>query len=371
MTIPEKDLQKFADLMVKKIEEIEEYPGNPWFSPRGKGLPQNLQERIYHGINSFILSLLCDVKNYKTPVFMTFLQAKQENLRIKKGECAFPVIYWNFTYKDSDGKKISKEQFSLLSQEEKEKCTTRPYAKIYLVFNVEQTDYPEVFPNKWKDLQHKFSVPELKDEKGMLSCPHLDKMIEEKKWLCPIMSEYSDSAYYIPSKDEIHLPLKGQFNTGEDYYNTLLHEMGHSTGNSNRLNREGGEKFGDKKYGREELVAEMTAAVSCQSLGLPARLQEENAAYLKSWLGAIKEEPMFLFSVLSDVGKASNMILEEVNKINLEHTTAKSNDITEKHLPEIPTKDNTLIEEREKDKSFNFQSVNSANPASAQLTINF
>ncbi len=369
-TIPEKDLNKFTELMIEKIERIQNYPDTPWFSPRGNGLPQNLQGRVYHGINSFILNLLCDIKSYKTPAFMTFLQAKQENLKIKKDETSFPVIYWNFTYRNAEGKKISKDEYEQLSASEKKECHITPYAKIYPVFNVEQTDFPEAFPERWKELLDRFKVPEIKDEKGMFSCPQLDRMITEKAWLCPIFTELSDNAYYIPSKDEIHVPLKGQFKAGEDFYNTLLHEMGHSTGSPDRLNREKGKRFGDEKYGREELVAEMTAAVSCQALGLPARLQEDNAAYLKNWLEAITEDPMFLFTVLSDVGKAGNMILEEVNKISLAQEASKEDKLRQPS-PEVSIADSLPAKEEKKENPLHLLPNQTISTRSVQLTLNF
>lgn len=71
----------------------------------------------------------------------------------------------------------------------------------------------------------------------------------------------------------------------------------------------------------------MTAAVSGKALGLPTNLQEENANYLKSWLQAIDTEPKFIFNILSDVGKASNMILGEVDKISRELDVTKSNEL--------------------------------------------
>lgn len=328
INIPEKDLMRFAELMKSKIEQIESHPDKPWFDPDGgSGLPQNMQGRVYNGINHFCLSLLCDDKGYKTPVFMTFLQVKEQNAKVKKGECAFPVIFWHFSYKDEDGRKISREEYEQLSKAAQVKCTVSAYSKTYPVFNIEQTTFPEDQPEKWEKLQKKFAAPDLKDEKGMLCCPVLDKMIEDKRWVCPIHLELSDNAFYRPSSDDIHLPLKGQFRSGESFYSTMLHEMGHSTGHESRLDRLKPARFGSHDYGVEELVAEMTAAVSGKALGLPTNLQEENANYLKSWLQAIDTEPKFIFNILSDVGKASNMILGEVDKISRELDVTKSNEL--------------------------------------------
>lgn len=312
--INDKTLQKFADLMIKKIKEVSDDWQKPWFSTTGHGLPQNIDGRIYNGMNSFMLYLHCDERKYKTPVFMTFVQAKEKGVSILKGEKSFPVLYWNFSVKDNYGHKITLDEYKALSKEEQQDYNVTPYTKSYMVFNADQTNFSVIHPEKWEDIQKKFSVQELKDDKGMLSCPELDMMLKHNTWLCPILSEPIDRAFYRPSEDKIYIPLKGLFYTGEGFYSTMLHEMTHSTGIESRLTRELKNKFGSPKYAKEELVAELTSAVVCQSLGIVSCIQESNAQYLKNWLEAIAEEPKFIYSVLSDVGKAGTMILNEVGR---------------------------------------------------------
>lgn len=312
----DKALQKFADLMVKKIEEVSNDPKQNWFSMVGHGLPQNIEGRVYNGINSFMLFLLQENNSYTTPVYMTFAQAKKQGLRVNKGESAFPVLFWNFLIKDKNGDKITMDQYRTLSKEEQKEYTVFPYTKPYAVFNVDQTNFENVYPERWKELQQQFNVRELKDEAGMFSCKELDYILKNEAWLCPIITRTSDSAFYRPSEDKIYLPLKGQFYTGEGFYSDLLHEMAHSTGIESRLGRDMKHNaFGDPKYAKEELVAEFTAAVCCRSLGIVSGVRDENAKYLKHWLGAIKKEPKFLYTVLVDTGKASTMILNEVCKL--------------------------------------------------------
>ena len=257
----DKALQKFADLMVKKLMEVDSDWHKPWFTTTGNGLPQNIDGRVYNGINSFILYLLQEENKYQTPVYMTFPQAKQRGVHIRKGESAFPVLFWNFTIKDDKGNKISMDDYKALSKDEQQKYVVYPYTKVYPVFNVDQTNFAEVYPEQWKVLQDKFNCPKLKDEQGMFSSPELDHMIKHGTWLCPIISSFSDGAFFRPSEDKIYLPLKGQFHTGEGFYSTLLHEMAHSTGTDTRLGREMKNMFGDPKYAKEELIAEFTAAV--------------------------------------------------------------------------------------------------------------
>lgn len=312
--IADQAIRNFADLMINKIEEVSANPEKPWFSTVGKGLPQNYSARIYHGINAFLLYLLCEKKEYQTPVFMTFKQAQDEGLSVRKGEKSFPVVYWNFSIKDISGKNISLDYYNTLSKEQKSDYTVIPYLKPYNVFNVEQTNLQQIAPEKWEALKSKFNIRVLNDEKNMLACPPIDLMLKEQAWLCPIRHD-SNKAYYSFVEDTIHLPQKGQFVNGESYYSVMLHEMTHSTGTKDRLNREKPTKFGDSKYAKEELVAELASALCCRSMGIVSCIREENAMYLKNWLAALKEEPKFIISILSDVGKASNMINEVVNSL--------------------------------------------------------
>lgn len=303
--------------MIEKIEEVSDNPSKRWFSVAGHGFPQNVEGRLYQGMNSLILYLLCEKRNYVTPVFMTFLQAKTQEVNVLKGQKAFPVLYWDFSIKNENGSKIKIDEYNSLSDELKKEYKVIPYTKEYWVFNVDQTNYAEKYPEKWEELKQKFAVAELKDENGMLSCPVLDRMLQEDAWLCPIDSSIRDRSFYRPSEDKIFIPHKGQFYSGEMFYSTLIHEMAHSTGADTRCAREIKNKFGDAKYAKEELVAECVAAVTCHSLGIVNGIQDENAQYLKNWLAAIREEPKFLYSVLAEVGKASTMIHNEVSKMEL------------------------------------------------------
>ena len=99
-----------------------------------------------------------------------------------------------------------------------------------MVFNADQTNFAMVHPEKWEEMQKRFNVQTVKDDKDMLSCPELDMMLLHNTWLCPISSEPIDRAFYRPSEDKIYIPLKGMFHTGEGFYSTMLHEMAHSTG---------------------------------------------------------------------------------------------------------------------------------------------
>ena len=145
-----------------------------------------------------------------------------------------------------------------------------------------------------------------------LTCGPLDRMLERQSWLCPIRLEYGDRAFYSPSLDRIVCPEKRQVPEGAAFWSTLLHEVAHSTGHLERLNRSFGACYGDADYMREELVAELSAALCGALLGFATTPREENAAYLKGWLEELNREPTYLFDILTDVNRAVRMISERL-----------------------------------------------------------
>ena len=62
-------------------------------------------------------------------------------------------------------------------------------------------------------------------------------------------------------------------------------------------------------------MAELTAAMCGHELGFNTAVEKNNAAYLSSWLKAIKKEPTFLISVLADVNKAASYIDKAMAKV--------------------------------------------------------
>lgn len=64
-------------------------------------------------------------------------------------------------------------------------------------------------------------------------------------------------------------------------------------------------------------MVQLTAAMCGHDLGFNTAVDKNNAAYLSSWLKTLKEEPRYLVSVLADVNKAANMIIEEIDNVKI------------------------------------------------------
>ncbi len=322
-------LKKFADMMVKIIETAKANNWKKgWMGVNGsvQGLPQNISGRTYSGGNSFFLMFNTAEQGYKTPVYMTFLQAKDQNLQVKPGEKSVPVFKWGLSIKDEDGNKISEEVYNTMSKEERSKLVVRPFPRVFSVFNIDQTNLEEVNKKKYDAIVARFKVPEqeVKDTDGMYVNEALDRMFETKAWYAKIQYDKpSEQAFYRPSTDTIVLPMKSQFKLGQtpeevyrdgmEYYSTALHEMAHSTGHEDRLDRSFGQ-HGTDNYAHEELIAEMTSALVGSTMGFDRKILENNANYLSGWLNRLKGKPETISTIMTDVGKASDMIIDKIDE---------------------------------------------------------
>ncbi len=335
----ERALERFTELMIKKISSIKGDWKKPWFTEGYMAWPKNLSGREYNGMNALMLMLLCEENGYKLPVFCTFQRVSGLNystdrqgnhkpltdangerlpqVSVLKGEKSFPVFITTFTVVNKETKeKIKMEDYRKLSPEEQEKYSVYPKLNVHNVFNVAQTNLQEARPELYEKLceQNNLKRPISLDDKKMAFAP-LDEMIAKNLWVCPISLEHQDSAYYSIAKDAIVLPEKSQFINGETFYGTLLHEMTHSTGAEGRLDRIKPAAFGSKEYAREELVAELGSALVTSQYGIAKTIKEDSAQYLDHWLRVLKESPEFLKTTLLDVKKASSMISQRIDAV--------------------------------------------------------
>ena len=335
-------LDRFADMLIEKMETLQSDWKKPWFTEGSMKWPKNMNGREYNGLNALMLMLQCEKNGYKIPVFCTFdrvtalnsdkdkqgarqpaVDANGEKLplvSINKGEKSFPVFITTFTCIDKDShEKIKYDDYKQMSNEQKKDIAVYPKLQVYNVFNLDQTNIKETRPELYAKLEeaNKLTSGETKGDGKMIDFPAIDAMIEKNGWVCPIYPKHQDNAYFSISKDEIVVPEKSQFVDGESFYANLLHEMTHSTGTEERLGRiKQGSAFGSAEYAREELVAELSAALISSRYGMEKHVKEDSCAYLKSWLGSLKESPDFLKTTLLDVKRASSMITQRIDAIN-------------------------------------------------------
>lgn len=282
------------EIVTERILESIEKGVAPWrktwasgFTFNGKRVSSPINAvtgKAYRGVNTLLLSL----SDFTDPRYCTFNQAKSLGGNVKKGEKGTPVVFFKWV-------EIEEEN------EDKTKTKKRiPILRYYTVFNVSQceglTKLKELL--KVKPAEAKKFNP-IKNAEAVLS---------GMKNPVKVVTHGGDRAYYSPMKDTICMPSPDSFETSEAYYVTRFHEEAHATGHETRLNRPFTGTFGDDKYSREELVAELTAAFLAVHTGMDPDL-DNSAAYLKGWLKPLKNDPKFIVFASGQAQKACDFIL--------------------------------------------------------------
>jgi hypothetical protein len=247
----------------------------------------------YRGVNSLMLSLVAMEKGYKDPRWITFNGLnKFDNAKIKKGEKSSQIQYWmlsDLTKKYGEQKKFLtfQEAEKLIKEEGRDEKEFVLVARYSNVFNAEQcTGLPELIQKEY--------------EKQINQNEYVTKISE--KMQVPILNDGKGRAFYDRKSDTVHLPEKKAFFNEYSYNATALHELGHASGDEQRLNRVKGKSFGDEDYAFEELVAEMTSCFTAsrlvgdeQSVDNYLKENAENhMRYVKSWAKEIKKNPKCL-----------------------------------------------------------------------------
>src|SRR5216683_7488096 len=265
-------------IVTEKIVKQLESGVAPWHKPWTVEPPKNLvSKKPYRGINVFLLSS----SGYGSPYWLTYKQATERGGHVRKGEHGSRVVFWKIGTReteDADGETVERKSILL---------------RYYTLFNVEQCEgvaSPE-------------SVRTVNPIEGC-------EAIVNRMPNAPRM-ERSDRAWYRPSTDIVGMPSRSLFNSSEEYYSTLFHELTHSTGHSSRVGREGIEQlntFGSESYSKEELVAEMGAAMLCGVTGIAQATLQNSASYLKCWIDRLRSDSKLLVSAASQAQKAADYI---------------------------------------------------------------
>jgi antirestriction protein ArdC len=267
----------------------------PWVKPWSTvadPTPRNaVSRRPYRGINALTLHMERATAGHASNKWMTFRQAQSLGARVRKGERACAVIF--FEIKPGHG-----------TSENDDLDTRRyPVVRVFSVFNVDQID----------GLSDEFHVKPSFD--GLW-----DAEAEAESILAGSGAEVIHGgfrAYYSPQSDRIHLPARGAFGKASGYYATALHELAHWTGHTSRLDRRFGGRFGDAAYAVEELVAELSAAYLCAHCRIDGTLQ--HAAYIGSWLDILNRDNRAVVMAAAKAQKAADYLLARADP---EHAVA-------------------------------------------------
>ncbi len=157
-------------------------------------------------------------------------------------------------------------------------------------------------------------------------------------------------AFYHKGQDYVNMPRMEVFNSSEDYYATLFHELVHSTGHKERLDRKellNSKGFKTEDYAIEELTAEMGASYLKSYAGIPIEQVENNASYIQGWLERLKKDKKFIVYASAQAQKATDYILNVRN----EEREVEQLEFNEKEPENIIEREEELREKIKKEKA--------------------
>ena len=272
-------------------------------------------KKPYRGVNRLLLQERIGFAGaFRNPYFLTFNQIKKHGGRLKKGTRGYEVVYYSIRYIVPADKNTGRKAYSSTNAHKvidfidkhklSEDIVTRiPMIRYYNVYNgasIEGIDF------RLDKLQIGRAVPDTAPENQAAA------LIVENYPNPPAIKHEGNQAYYSPSGDYVKMPKKEQFDSINDYYRTLFHELTHSTGHEKRLDRGINLMLEKDDYAKEELVAEFGAVFLSAWAGIMWYNNKNHASYLKGWNSAIKEaenDNKFLMKAASLAQAATDYIL--------------------------------------------------------------
>ncbi len=290
------------DFAAKLTQQIEAGTA-PWQKSWKRGenrIPENFStEKQYQGGNTLELMVQRTANSYNDHRWGTYRQIAAAGGHVRKGEQGTRILaYKPPKRRDTQETTTPGEGAEEKRDERDAEKTRRGTWRHYTVFNVEQAEGLKLPERKGVE------IPQWEAQQNV------EKVIRASG--VTIREVNGDRAYYNMARDHIVLPERAQFKSAEAYYQTALHEVGHSTGHKSRMNRESlqqgtRDRFGSQAYAREELRAEISAMMSSERLGV-AYEPQHGAAYVASWVKALKDDPQEIYKAAAEAGRISDYV---------------------------------------------------------------
>ena len=296
----------YDEITAKVIAELEagRFPWvQPWGSSTAKaplGFPKNAGTcRTYSGINILILWGAVIEHGFPGQGWLTFRQALSLGGNVRKGERGTTVVYADRFVPEGEKQR---------ARETGEEAQSIPFLKRFTVFNAAQCE----------GLPDEIAVAAPPTPQGLIE-PKVEALIKATGIDFRIGG---NRAFYLPAHDYVQVPPPQAYFEPINWHRTALHEIGHASGHHSRLNRDLSGSFGTRKYAFEELVAEMSSAFACASLGTVPTVR--HADYIGSWLETLREDSRAVVRAASQASKAADWILSFLPEDNSVAVAAES-----------------------------------------------
>jgi antirestriction protein ArdC len=280
--------QEITDKIIAELEAGRVPWVQPWGTVAAKAsltMPKNAAtQRHYSGINVLILWGAVVDRGFGTQNWLTFRQALGLGGNVRKGEHGTTVVYADRFTPNEERRRAERDG---------DEPSAIPFLKRFTVFNTDQCEnLPPELASAPAPVSEGLILPQAE---ALIAATGADFRIG------------GDRAFYSPIHDLIQVPRPDAYFEPINWHRTALHELGHWSGHPSRLGRDLSGNFGSALYAKEELVAEITSAFVCASLGIVPTVR--HADYMGSWLEVLREDDRAIVRAASAAWKAADYLL--------------------------------------------------------------
>jgi len=280
--------QEITDKIIAELEAGRVPWVQPWGTAAAKApldMPKNAAtQRRYSGINVLILWDTVIERGFAGQSWLTFRQALGLGGNVRRGEKGTTVVYADRFTPDEERRRAERDG---------DEPYVIPFLKRFTVFNTDQCDnLPEELTMAPEPVPQGLILPQAE---ALIAATGADFRIG------------GDRAFYNVLHDFVQVPRPEAFFEPINFHRTAIHEISHWAGAAHRLGRDLSGAFGSALYAKEELVAEMSSAFVCASLGIKPTVR--HADYIGSWLDVLREDDRAIIRAASAASKTADYLL--------------------------------------------------------------
>lgn len=331
--------ERHITLLVDALEKAKSNGGvwmNPDGHPRAKMYPNGVNVSPF---NALVMGLHADANEYKTPLYLSFNTAKDNDLSVRKGEKGVPFIWYNwdtFVNRENPEDKISRTTYNALPESVRENYKATQKREVRTVFNLDQTTFPHKEKEEYEKLQKEYGSSEQvgKDTEGLKTqVSHFILTMRDN-----LVEIYHDNeqanAHYDAKEDVVYVPNARNFSHYEDYVQDVMRQVMLATGYEQRLARVS--RPTPEAMRQEALISELSAGIKMAELGLPARISKDNLEHIDFWKQELQENPCLIDILERDINRSLDLVSRAERGEKIEYASKVRKDLVEKlSTPEV------------------------------------
>lgn len=340
--------QKQIELLSSALSGASEADGH-WLNAAGKHYPRLYPQGVSASpFNALFMALHSDSKGCKTNLFTLYTDAKARGTSVREHEQGVPFLYYNwnrYVNRNNPEDIITRRDYLLLEPEMKEQYKGIHNREIRTLFNIDQTTFPYVDERGYDiALKTDGGITEngySESDERKLHIRFNDFLLKMRDNLVPVRSDGSGMPHYETDRDAVYMPRQREFKHYHDYVQEALRQIVSATGHQQRLAREGmvmknGMPPSEDALKQERLVVEIASGIKMLELGLPARLTEESRKMVDYWNRELKENPILIDALESDVNNALEVIHKAEKGEKIEYATLRNRQKTTDLRDQLP-----------------------------------